>query len=427
MSAKKYIFEKNNIMKRVALIFSFLMILFLIFTQDIEAQKAQNPMGKFTYKWYYKRLSKINKDEKRLKKGVKRLNKKNISTNQLYKACYLFEDENLRLVYVKELYPRITDKSNAILLCDAFEKTSHIMMLWEYIKLENPKYNVPLSSLDSYADYLKLKDKDKDKQKDDPAKKTENKLDPSMDKLENPNTAKVEDKSTTELADQKSDSKIIFPDASIYKGKKGCDSYLNDNQFKAFANTLAKFETDEEKTKICMEYAYKYCFTTSQVMQLSVLLVGENFKYIFFKTAYDKVYDQENYMNVIQLLKSEKLIQEIKDLANSMKGDSMSVSLKDCLVSKEDYEKIKLGIRNESNSTNKLDVAKNMVKKYKCLNSQQIAGILPLFSFEADKIDLAKYAYEFTVDKDNYIIVINYFTSYELKENLKEYIRKFNN
>jgi hypothetical protein len=57
--------------------------------------------------------------------------------------------------------------------------------------------------------------------------------------------------------------------------------------------------------------------------------------------------------------------------------------------------------------------------------SQQIKDLLLLFTFENNRLDLAKYAYGKTVDKGNYFIVNDAFTFNNNKEKLSAYIRDY--
>lgn len=409
-----------------------------------QVEKPHRPMSKMSYKIYVKRLDNTKTDKRRVKKGVRMMTWKHISSNQLYKASKTFTDDNMKLVYVKDVYPKISDKSNAIIICDAFEKFSHSQILWEYIKEQNSIYGIPKTDLDSYAEYLELKDRKKDKQKD--GMNSANGKDKAENKDKDGNViADVKEPNKTEVVEtvtevlkineveptNNTNSDIIFPDASVYKGNKGCDGYLNDKQFQAFENSLAQFKTDEEKAKICMEYVYTYCFNTAQVMKLGMMMDGETYRYVFFKTAYEKVYDRDNFLHVKQLLLSSKLkqgINEIYIVPAIEKPYAVGIdeaNANNCAVSETDFIKIKDEIRKESFSTLRVDIAKRLIKQYVCLSAVQIKELLPLFSLEVDKVEIAKYSYQYCIDKKNYSVVTGFFTSAASKDQVTEYINKY--
>lgn len=433
-------------MKKIAILLTVVLIAGTLSAQD---SKSHRPMSKWGYNYFVKRMEKPDNDKRRMKKGVRILKRKYISSNQLYKVSLLFSDDEMRLGFVKEVYPRITDKSNAIVVCDAFDRFSHQTILWDYIQAQNVYYGVNESDMASFQDYLDLRDGKKDRQRDKD-KDNEPESDNTEDKTEviaENNTQEennieevVEEDKTTETNEDTEDvdtpevpsTGLVFPDPTIYTGiNKGCDGYLNDKQFLAFANSVAQFEDDEEKAKICMEYVYTYCFTTEQVMKLGVIMKGEKYRYVFFKTAYEKVYDKDNFLHVKQLLETPTFINGINEIyevpgTDKPHGVPEEVESKStCSVSDSDYSSIKSEIRKEYSSTTRAEVAKRLIKEYKCLSSEQIKGLLSLFSLEEDKLDVAKFAYEYVLDRRNYGIVSGYFTSQASKNAITEYINTY--
>lgn len=53
----------------------------------------------------------------------------------------------------------------------------------------------------------------------------------------------------------------------------------------------------------------------------------------------------------------------------------------------------------------------------------QVKELLALFSYEDSKLELAKYAYDYTVDKGNYFMVNEAFSYSSSKESLMDYIK----
>lgn len=309
-------------MKKIVL---FLIVLFIAgsaFTQEVESHK---PMWRFCYKILTNRLERPKRDKRRMKKGIRIINRKHISSNQAYKLSLLFSEDEYRLGFVKGIYPRITDKSNAIILIDGFEKFSYQTILWEYIQSENKKYGIEQTDIKSYQEFVDMRDRKRDRQYDklddeeddeEEEKNIQEKKDENVISENNEEPEDSSEKTESELEEkqpEKNEHSVFFPDAEAYKGKnKGCNDYMSNNAFQAFANTVAKFEEDKKKAIICMEHTNKYCFTTSQVMKLGAIIKNEASRYVFFKSAKEKVYDKDNFHHVKQLLTNEKFIEEIK-------------------------------------------------------------------------------------------------------------------
>jgi hypothetical protein len=94
-----------------------------------------------------------------------------------------------------------------------------------------------------------------------------------------------------------------------------------------------------------------------------------------------------------------------------------------CSVSEKEFESIKKSISSKSFEDSKLTLAKQICDS-KCLKSTQVRDIMKLFSFEATKLEFAKYAYNKVLDKENYYVVNDAFqfesSIEELNESIKE-------
>lgn len=86
-----------------------------------------------------------------------------------------------------------------------------------------------------------------------------------------------------------------------------------------------------------------------------------------------------------------------------------------------DFAGVKSSISSKSFEDSKLTVAKQVIQA-NCLLSGQVREIMMLFSFENNKLDLAKYAYGFTFDLGNYFKVNDAFQFESSIDELNQYI-----
>lgn len=89
-----------------------------------------------------------------------------------------------------------------------------------------------------------------------------------------------------------------------------------------------------------------------------------------------------------------------------------------------DFTNAKETLRREWHENTRITLAKQIVDK-NYFTSQQVKDLLLLFTFETNRLEMAKYAYGRTVDKKNYYIVNDDFAMNSNKEKLSEYIREF--
>lgn len=83
------------------------------------------------------------------------------------------------------------------------------------------------------------------------------------------------------------------------------------------------------------------------------------------------------------------------------------------------FEQYKSAIKSESFTENQMEVAK---AGGKCLSCSQIKEVMGIFSFEASKLDFAKWAYSRCVDKDNYYTLNSAFSFSSSKSELNKYV-----
>lgn len=89
-----------------------------------------------------------------------------------------------------------------------------------------------------------------------------------------------------------------------------------------------------------------------------------------------------------------------------------------------EFRNVIASIRKEWLESNKFKSASQIVKTNN-LSSAQVEQLVLLFSFENNKLQLAKEAYANTVDKHNYDMLMDVFSYNSSKEELKRYIRGY--
>src|SRR4030095_8139110 len=92
-------------------------------------------------------------------------------------------------------------------------------------------------------------------------------------------------------------------------------------------------------------------------------------------------------------------------------------------MSINDFAQAKETLRKEWCENTRLTTAKQIIDQNN-FTSQQVKELMLLFTFENNRLEIAKYAYGQTVDKGNYFVVNDAFT-FNSKEKLNEYIRQY--
>ncbi len=93
-------------------------------------------------------------------------------------------------------------------------------------------------------------------------------------------------------------------------------------------------------------------------------------------------------------------------------------------VTPERFENMMHAVEKQDFESGKLRVAKQIIKTNNCLTVNQLVEILRLFDFDANKLKLAKYAYHYIYDIENYYKVNNVFDFESNAKKLDQYIQK---
>lgn len=92
-------------------------------------------------------------------------------------------------------------------------------------------------------------------------------------------------------------------------------------------------------------------------------------------------------------------------------------------ITDAELNSILFAIRNESFSSDKMNIARQATM-YKTLKAYQVVEIGKQFSFESDRLEFAKMAFNNTIDKENYYLVNSIFHFSSSKSELNRFIYK---
>ena len=92
-------------------------------------------------------------------------------------------------------------------------------------------------------------------------------------------------------------------------------------------------------------------------------------------------------------------------------------------MSAKDFEELFMIVKKEASDNTRLSIAKQAITTNP-MTAGQIAKLVKLFSFENNKLEFAKYAYQYCVDKKKYYLVDDSFDQDSSKRELSEFIQK---
>ncbi len=201
---------------------------------------------------------------------------------------------------------------------------------------------------------------------------------------------------------------LNYPDASIYNGKKNCQTFLSDNDFMMYMRQIARLKSDQEKSKEAFSIVEVACLSTSQAMKLATAITIENDRLELLKKAYQRIYDEGNFEFATQVFTHAPNQVALRDfIIQSRAAAQAQLPPPPCKVNDSEFKTIKDPLANESSSTTRLNIAKQQLPRYKCYTSKQMKEIVALFASSTDKLILAKFAYDYIADKENYFFEVS--------------------
>lgn len=90
----------------------------------------------------------------------------------------------------------------------------------------------------------------------------------------------------------------------------------------------------------------------------------------------------------------------------------------------QSFEMLKRALVRENFENSRLEIVKQTIDRNN-FTASQVRQLALLFAFENNKLELAKYAYRKTVDKNNYFVIYDVFSFSRSKEELVDYTRKY--
>jgi len=335
-----------------------------------QTKNCVTPIPNYTFQQKFTSVKAQNGDDQRLPAALKLAKENCLSTSQVKEVAELFENDYNRLAFVQEAYLSTTDKDNFYEVYNSFLYFSTVFRLHDYIASTktvqtNASDNVVSKEM-TFPDYQ-------------------------------------------------------YPDYKKYYGKTGCREFANDQEFLDFANSLFKEKSDNSKVYIAKSYVQRKCILTAQAMKIASLLTSETDRLDFMKSAYSKVYDPDNYKYAHQVFKTDSYKKELA----SFTGTTSAVISNDppCEVSAADFQAAKTQISKESFNNTKINLAKQIIKSKKCFKTQQIIELLTLFTISTSKMDIAKFAFDYTSDKENYYKVADSFSFSADKDNFLQFLK----
>jgi hypothetical protein len=222
---------------------------------------------------------------------------------------------------------------------------------------------------------------------------------------------------------------------------------------RTFGQNLAQMRAipnDAARLTRALNFAQVYCLHSGQVFDLANIFREDHSKFDVIATAYPNMTDQENrYMllDVFAQFSSAFRMHDYMDFIDGQRNrpyqwtpiyyqpvpqplpipqpvpvQPAPAPVPQCFVSDQEMQEVRSSIKSSNFDSSMIEQAKMLLRAKQCFSSQQIASIVSLFSFASSQVDVAKFAYDYCIDRDNYFRVINLLGFDSSKREVRDYI-----
>jgi hypothetical protein len=167
-------------------------------------------------------------------------------------------------------------------------------------------------------------------------------------------------------------------------------------------------------------------FTTSQVRQLLLLVNAENRRLELAKLSYPKLTDPANFSYVYDVFKSEANRDALDDYVVSEGGNISNVqnnAAYGAAMSTANFNGLLQRIYNQTYQENKIAEIKDALNStYNYFSTTQLKQLLAFVNSEAERLTLAKLAYNRTADRANFNELVDMFYTQSNRDELNDFI-----
>jgi len=218
-----------------------------------------------------------------------------------------------------------------------------------------------------------------------------------------------------------------------------CNFPMQQNNFNSLKSQIRAKYFDSSRLTIAKQACRYNCMTSDQIRDICRLFSYESSRLDFAKYAFEYCYDRYRYYMVGQSFAYSSSVDELnRYITNQMSAYQSPYGAPpqggygyfqsdnpDCrfFMSDQDFIDLKHMINNTPYSSTKMTIAKQACSAT-CISAEQVREICRLFSFDSDRLTLAKFAFDHCYDRRNYFKVNEVFTFSSSVNELNRYINQ---
>lgn len=226
---------------------------------------------------------------------------------------------------------------------------------------------------------------------------------------------------------------------SLNAKAQNCVGPMNPRAFQVELQQMRSLPQESARFRNAMQRFEQFCLSSAQVYQVCQLLGQDPYRIDFAFASYQRVLDPENFYDVydsFQLFSSAFRLHDITvgnmnielvPIPEPIPAPAPApVPVPVCEVSPQDMAEITQLVKAATFKDSMEKQAKMMIKSKRCFRADQIVEILNVLTYDDSKLAVAKYAFDYCIDTQNYYRVVDSFTFKSYKDDLTRFIEARN-
>lgn len=203
---------------------------------------------------------------------------------------------------------------------------------------------------------------------------------------------------------------------------------LNEGQFQERVRGLAAERNEADRLSRAVALANRHPLSSLQVKAIAARLRDDAARLEFAIAAYPRTVDPENFYDVYDAFTGFSKVMRLHDwIREKARPPRAAVMLVPETVSDEEMRGIVQALRKESFDQSRDKLGRQILSSSrKKFLAAQIKAMLKCFDFEAPRLEFAKFAYDYTLDREQYFQVNDAFDFATSRESLAQYIQTRN-
>lgn len=189
-----------------------------------------------------------------------------------------------------------------------------------------------------------------------------------------------------------------------------------------------KAEVDNtQKVRRARDIIHRQRLSSLQVKAIAGMLADDAARLEFATAAYPRIIDPENFYEVYDAFTTFSKVMRLHDRVQQFQRASSPPPAVPATITDQELKEIIRALKGESFDPTRKQLAQQIISNSrKLFLAAHVRQMLQCFDFEPNKLEVAKLAYEHTLDREKYFLVNEAFSFDSSRSELSRYIQSKN-